>query len=75
MTLQAYGPEKLEKLALRLLDISAQLRNMAKDMRTNQLKELQINDKKALLWCDNMEIWAQKNRSNMDLLLKRVESG
>ncbi len=69
MTLQAYSPAKLEKLALRLLDISALLRGIAKDLRSNQLDELKINDKKALLWCESMEVWAQKNRNNLDILL------
>ena len=75
MTLQTYSPEKMEKLALRLFDMSAQLRNIAKDLRTNQLEELKINDKKALVWCENLEIWTQKNRNILDLILKRVESG
>ena len=75
MTLQAYSPEKMEKLALRLLDMSAQIRSLAKDLRTNQLEELKINDKKALVWCENLEIWTQKNRNILDLILKRVESG
>ena len=70
MTLQAYSPEKIEKLALRLLDISTQLRSITKDLRTNQLEEIKINDKKALLWCENLEIWAQKNRNNLDLILR-----
>ena len=69
MTLQAYNSEKLEKLALRLLDISTQLREIAKEMQKNQLEELRINDKKALLWCESIEIWAQKNRNNLDLIL------
>jgi len=73
MTLQAYTPEKMEKLALRLLGISAQLGGIAKDLRTYQLEELRINDKKALLWCENLEIWAQKNRNNLDLILRKNE--
>jgi len=74
MTLQAYSPEKMEKLALRLLDISAQLRNIAQDLRENQLEELRINDKKALFWCENLEIWVQKNRNHLDLILKQAKS-
>lgn len=74
MTLQPYSPEKMEKLALRLLDISAQLRSIAKDQRTNQLEELRVNDKKALVWCENLEIWAQKNRNSLDLVLKQMKN-
>ena len=74
MTLQAYSPEKMEKLAFRLLDISAQLRSIAKDLRTHQLEDLKINDKKALLWCENLEIWAQKNRNNLDLILRQMKN-
>ena len=73
MTLQAYSPEKMEKLALRLLDISAQMGGIAKDLRANQLEELRINDKKALLWCENLEIWVQKNRNSLDLVLRKNE--
>ena len=74
MTLQAYSPEKMEKLALRLLDISAQLRSIALDLRANQLEELKINDRKALSWCENLEIWVQKNRNNLDLILRQKTS-
>ena len=73
MTLQAYSPEKMEKLALRLLDLSAQLGGIAKDLRVNQLQELKINDKKALSWCENLEIWVQKNRNSLDLILRQNE--
>jgi len=72
MTLQPYSPEKMEKLALRLLDISAQLRSIALDLRANQLEELKINDRKALSWCENLEIWVQKNRNSLDLILKQA---
>ena len=74
MTLQTYSPEKMEKLALRLLDVSTQLRGIAKDLRANQLEELRLNDKKALLWSENLEIWAQKNRNHLDLILKQMKN-
>ncbi len=74
MTLQAYSSAKLEKLALRVLDISTQLRGIAKDLQANQLEELRINDKKALLWCENLEIWAQKNRNNLDLIVRQMRN-
>jgi len=74
MTLQTYSPEKMEKLALRLFDISAQLRGIAQDLRANQLEELRLNDKKALSWCENLEIWALKNRNNLDLVLRQMKN-
>ena len=73
MTLQVYNSEKLEKLSLRLLDISTQLREIAKEMQKNNLEELRINDKKALLWCESLEIWAQKNRNSLDLILMSLQ--
>ena len=72
MTLQAYRPAEMDQLALRVLDISAQLRGFANDMRKNHMSELRINDKKALLWCDQLEDWMQKTRNHLDLTVRKM---
>ncbi|MGL6196720.1 MAG: hypothetical protein ACRC2T_18060 [Thermoguttaceae bacterium] len=72
MTLQTYNPEKLEGLAFRLFDIAAQLREMAKESRAKNFVEFPINDRKAIQWCESLEVWAKKTRTNFDILLKEA---
>lgn len=68
MTLQVYDAEKLENLALRFLDIATAVRSVAKELRDEQLGEIKLNDKKALLWCENLEIWVQKTKNSVEIV-------
>jgi len=74
VTLQSYSSDEMDEFAVRLFDISAQLRGISKDMRINQIDRFMINDKKALLMCEHLEIWAQKTRNNFDLELMRISN-
>jgi hypothetical protein len=59
MTLETYSPERLDRLALRVLDVACSLRQMAADSRENVLDELPLHDKKALEWLTRLEDWAR----------------
>lgn len=69
MTLEPYTPERLDALALRFFDISAKLREMSKTAREAGVEEIPLHDKKAIEWCDNLEIWLQKSQNSFDLAL------
>jgi hypothetical protein len=58
MTLEPYNPERLDALALRMLDICAKLRGAAQIARDEQLASLSLHDRKALEWLARLEEWA-----------------
>ena len=71
MTIEQYTPEKLDQLALRLLDLAAELRGVANGARQAGADCLPVHDKKALLWLDNLEQWAGKTRIGAEVLLRK----
>lgn len=71
MTREAYTPESLDELALRLLDLCARVRGMAQRGRAQQLPELPLHDKKALEWIERLEQWAHKAETDLELRLIR----
>ena len=67
MTLQAYDPQQLDQLALRLLDLAAITRQMANRSREHRITDLALHDKKALEWCAKLEQWAMKTRADLEV--------
>ena len=67
MTLQTYDPQKLDQLALRLLDLAGMARQMAQQSREHGIVDLALHDKKALEWCVNLEQWANKTKADLDV--------
>lgn len=67
MTLQPYDPEKLDQLALRLLDQAAAMREMANTCREYQINDLALHDKKAIEWCENLDRWTRKARAELEM--------
>ena len=67
MTLQPYRPEKLDQLALRLLDLAAITRDMARTCREHQIESFAVHDKKAKEWCENLERWTHKARAELQM--------
>jgi hypothetical protein len=67
MTLEPYGPERLDELALRLLDVCAKLRGMARRSRDEQLGAILLHDKKALDWIARLEEWAHKTEADLEV--------
>lgn len=72
MTLESYDPDRLDGVALRLLDLCTQVRSMACRARTADLPALELNDKKALEWLGRLEEWTRKSEADLEFaLLKR----
>jgi hypothetical protein len=67
MTLQTYDPQKLDQLALRLLDLAAIVRQMASQSREYGIADLALHDKKALEWCVKLEHWARKTQADLEV--------
>jgi hypothetical protein len=75
MTLQTYDPQKLDQLALRLLDLASIVRQMASRSREQGIADLVLHDKKALEWCAKLEQWAHKTQADVEvrILQNRAE--
>jgi hypothetical protein len=69
MTLVPYDANRLDETALRILDIAAQIRQMASVLRTEPDVALAIHDKKATEWLDHLERWAADSQAKLDLAL------
>jgi hypothetical protein len=67
MTLQPYDPDKLDQLALRLLDQAAAMREMAHLCREYRIRDLVLHDKKANEWCENLERWTRKAKAELQM--------
>ncbi len=67
MTLDPYTPDRLDQLALRVLDISSQFRGMARRAREEELAQFALHDKKALEWLAKLEEWAHKSTAEFEL--------
>ena len=74
MTLQPYGPEKLDQFALRLLDLAGVVREMAHISREHEIVDLTLHDKKALEWYTNLDDWAHKARAELDAKVRHAQS-
>jgi len=70
MTIEQYTPEKFDQLALRLLDLVSELREIANEARQAGVGTLPVHDKKALLWIDNLELWTKKSKVSFELLTR-----
>jgi len=60
MTLQPYSPERLDALALEVLDVASSLRNMSNIMREHEIDTLNLNHRKSLEWLANLTEWTHK---------------
>jgi hypothetical protein len=67
MTLKVYDPQKLDRFALRLLDIAVEVRKMAHQSREYGITDLAVHDKKAAEWCANLEQWARKTQADLEV--------
>jgi len=67
MTLQPYDAEKLDRLALRLLDISAELRRIGRIAAAAPAVALALHDRKALEWIAELEQWVAECAARADL--------
>jgi hypothetical protein len=72
MTLQPYDPERLDALTLRVLDVCVHLRNVARTARLEQLPAVDVHDRKALEWLENLEHWAIEAEARMSGLVMKA---
>ncbi|MCE9554121.1 MAG: hypothetical protein K8T91_12200 [Planctomycetes bacterium] len=74
MTLQQYGPERLDELALRMLDVASLFRDMANQQRQGDPKAaVGLHDRKLLEWLSSIEVWAEdaRGRQQTEVIRKR----
>ena len=69
MTYNRYLPEQLDQLVLRIFDVAAMLREVSQSARRAKLDDIPMHDRKAVLWCEQLEQWAAKTKINVDILL------
>jgi hypothetical protein len=74
MTLQRYDPQRLDQLALRLVDLVATLREMANSSREHGIADLPVHDKKALEWCAKLEDWLQKAQADLEVRIRQARA-
>ncbi len=67
MTLKSYDAERWDQLALRLLDVACELRQLAEACRQEPDAELAIHDKKAREWLAELEQWTGECRTRMEI--------
>ncbi len=67
MTLQPYGAEKLDQLALQWLDLAAMARSMASTCQENQIDDLVLHDKKANEWLQNLKRWTLRAQVELEI--------
>ncbi len=71
MTLQPYGPKKLDQFALQLLDVAAMVREMANSSREHGIGDLALHDKKAQEWCARLNDWTHKAQAELDVKIRQ----
>ena len=67
MVLEPYTPDQLDQIALRVLDVCTQIRDIARRSREQRLERIPLHDKKALEWLGKLEEWAAKSQRDFDL--------
>ncbi len=67
MTLEPYDADRLDQMALRVLDIAAAIRQMAGVLRLEPEIELAIHDRKSAEWLANLERWAAESQAKLEM--------
>ncbi len=67
MTLEPYQPRKLDEFALRLLDLAAAMRQMARRSREHAVEDLALHDKKAQEWTARLAQWARRAEADLEI--------
>lgn len=65
MTLEPYDPDRLDALALRMLDLCARVRAMARQGRQEGIDRLELHDRKAREYLDRFEQWLFKAEAEL----------
>ncbi len=67
MTLQPYDVQKLDSLAIRLLDLAAIAREMSMICGEYDIQTFALHDKKAREWWENLDRWLRKARAELEM--------
>lgn len=73
MTLEAYRPDDLDRLTLRVVDLAARLRAIASRCRDANLQELAMHDRKAQEWLTRLDDWALKVERDLEIAVRRQQ--
>jgi hypothetical protein len=71
MTLIAFPPESLDRLALRFLDVAGRVRRMAERSREAALDEVPLHGNKPQEWLGRLEAWAYDAESRLEAEINR----
>ncbi len=74
MTLQPYTPDRLDEIALRMLDLAALFRQLSHGVREQEVQSLTLHDKKALDWCSKLESWGRKCQAEMEFKIHSAKA-
>jgi len=73
MTLAVFPPQRLDDLALRMLDLAGLVRHMAEECRKHRLNDFQLHGQKIDEWLSNLEDWAHDGKARLQAELIRRE--
>ena len=71
MTLIPFPPERLDALALRLLDLAATVRSMANKSRESELKGFELHGQKIDEWLAHLDDWTHDGAARIETALIR----
>lgn len=66
MTLIAYAPDELDRLALRMFDLAADVRQIAHRGREHELATIPLHGNKIQEWLERLEAWSHDAKSRAD---------
>jgi hypothetical protein len=66
MTLVPYDPDRLDKMALRVLDLCFRIRKLGNQCREEELPPVELHDRKALEWLDKLEDWLYRAEAEVN---------
>lgn len=73
MTLEAYSADRLDELALRMLDCASQVRALANQARAEEVGPIELHDKKALEFLARLEDWIHKSEGTLAVAVRRAQ--
>lgn len=73
MTLVVFSPESLDELALRMLDLAANVRSMSHTSREHDVAGFQLHGNKVHEWLSHLEDWAHDGAGRLSATLLKQQ--